>query len=34
MKKVLVEQQDKVQKTKDFQDWMDTNHPKLGWLYR
>lgn len=27
MKKVLVEQQDKVQKTKDFQDWMDTNHP-------
>lgn len=27
MKKVLVEQQDKVQKTKAFQDWMDINHP-------
>jgi hypothetical protein len=27
MKKILIEQQNKVQKTKDFQDWMDVNHP-------
>ena len=27
MKKILIEQQNKAQKTKDFQDWMDINHP-------